>query len=172
MFPLSPFDLHPLPSNYFLFVSAKLSRVAVVAHPMWGEWLRTDIDTRCRGIWHRRLTPQAFVWLRVSLGAAEERQILTGDVLAAAWATLAAIERDGLTTGQLTREAIAYDSALPGDWHWWTGCPADAADWASEALLHPAGPIPRRTDRRPADATPAADVMKAVRELDLFASLE
>ena len=161
-----------LSPNCLLFVSAKLSRVVVVANPIWGDWLRADFRGDIPDTWHRRLTPQAFVWLRVSIGAAEERRILTGDALAAAWATLAAIERDGLATGQLTSEAIASDSALPGDWHWWAGCPQEAADWASETLLHPAGPIPRRTDRRPADATPVAEIMKAVRELDLFASLE
>jgi hypothetical protein len=119
------------------------------------------------------LTPQAFVWLRVSLGAAEERRILTGDALAAAWATLAAIERDGLATGQLTREAIAFDSALPGDWGWWTGCPGEAADWASETLLHPAGPIPRPHNRRPADAKPEAPARPADRrEADLFSAID
>jgi hypothetical protein len=164
--------MYALSPNNLLFVSVKLSRIVLINHPMWGDWVRADFRGDISDAWHRRLTPQAFVWLRVSLGAAEERRILAGDALAAAWATLAAIERDGLATGQLTREAIAYDSALPGDWHWWTGCPQEAADWASEALLHPAGPIPRRTDRRPVDATPVADVMKAVRELDLFASLE
>jgi len=161
-----------LSPNCLLFVSAKLSRIVLVNHPMWGDWVRADFRGDAPDTWHRRLTPQAFVWLRVSIGAAEERRILTGDALAAAWATLAAIERDGLATGQLTREAIAYDSALPGDWHWWAGCPGEAADWASETMQHPAGPIPRPHNRRPADATPAADVMKAVRELDLFGALE
>jgi len=161
-----------LSPNCLLFVSAKLSRIVLVNHPMWGDWVRADFRGDIPDTWHRRLTPQAFVWLRVSLRAAEERRILTGDALAAAWATLAAIERDGLATGQLAPEAIAYDSALPGDWHWWTGRPGEATDWASQTLLHPAGPIPRRIDRRPVDATPVADVMKAVRELDLFASLE
>jgi hypothetical protein len=155
-----------------LFVSAKLSRIVLVNHPMWGDWVRADFRGDIPDTWHRRLTPQAFVWLRVSLRAAEERRILTGDALAAAWATLAAIERDGLATGQLTPEAIAYDSALPGDWHWWTGCPGEATDWASQTLLHPAGPISRRTDRSPAGATPVAEITKAVRELDLFGALE
>jgi hypothetical protein len=162
-----------LSPNCLLFVSAKLSRVVVINHPMWGDWLRADFRGDIPDTWHRRLTPQAFVWLRVSLGAAEERRILTGDALAAAWATLTAIERDGLATGQLTRDAIAYDSALPGDWHWWTGCPAEAADWASETMLHPAGPIPRSHNRRPADATPvAAAAVKDRSEPDLFGSLE
>lgn len=161
-----------LSPNCLLFVSAKLSRIILVNHPMWGEWVRADIRGDIPDAWHRRLTPQAFVWLRVSLKAAEERRILRGDALAAAWATLAAIERDGLATGQLTPEAIAFDSALPGDWHWWAGCPQEAADWASETLLHPAGPILRPHNRRPVDATPVAKIMKAVRELDLFASLE
>jgi hypothetical protein len=165
MFALSP--------NCLLFVSAKLTRLVLVNHPMWGDWVRADLRGDAPDTWHRRLTPQAFVWLRVSLGAAEERRILTGDALAAAWATLAAIERDGLATGQLTREAIAFDSALPGDWGWWTGCPGEAADWASETLLHPAGPIPRPHNRRPADAKPEAPARPADRrEADLFSALD
>jgi hypothetical protein len=165
MFALSP--------NCLLFVSAKLTRLVLVNHPMWGDWVRADLRGDAPDTWHRRLTPQAFVWLRVSIGAAEERRILAGDALAAAWATLAAIERDGLATGQLTREAIAFDSALPGDWGWWTGCPGEAADWASETLLHPAGPIPRPHNRRPADAKPEAPARPADRrEADLFSALD
>lgn len=162
-----------LSPNNLLFVSAKLSRLVLVAHPMWGEWVRASVCDRTPDTWHRRLTPQAYLWLRVSIKAAEERRYLTGDNLEAAWATLAAIERDGLATGQLTREAIAFDSALPGDWGWWTGCPGEAADWASETLLHPAGPIPRPHNRRPADAKPEAPARPADRrEADLFSALD
>ena len=162
-----------LSPNCLLFVSAKLSRLVVVAHPMWGDWLRADFRGDAPDAWHRRLTPQAFVWLRVSIKAAEERRILRGDDLQAAWAALAAIERDGLATGQLTRDAIAYDSALPGDWHWWTGCPQEAADWASGAMRHPAGPIPRLHNRRPADATSKAPAKpEDRRKADLFAALD
>jgi hypothetical protein len=162
-----------LSPNNLLFVSAKLSRLVLVAHPMWGEWVRASVCDRTPDTWHRRLTPQAYLWLRVSIKAAEERRYLTGDNLEAAWAALAAIERDGLATGQLTREAIAYDSALPGDWHWWSGCPGEAADWASGTLQHPAGPIPRPHNRRPADAKPEAPARPADRrEADLFSALD
>jgi hypothetical protein len=165
MFALSP--------NCLLFVSAKLSRLVVVAHPMWGDWLKADFRGDAPDTWHRRLTPQAFVWLRVSIGAAEERRILAGDALAAAWATLTAIERDGLATGQLTRDAIAFDSALPGDWGWWDGCPQEAADWASGTLLTPAQQISQPRHRRPADATPAAPAKAAEHsQPDLFSALD
>jgi hypothetical protein len=165
--------MYALSPNSLLFVSAKLSRLVLVAHPMWGEWVRASVCDRTPDTWHRRLTPQTYLWLRVSIKAAEERRILRGDDLNAAWATLAAIERDGLATGQLTRESIAFDSALPGDWGWWTGCPGEAADWASETLLHPAGPIPRPHNRRPADAKPEAPARPADRrEADLFSALD
>jgi len=140
---------------------------------MWGEWVRASVCDRTPDTWHRRLTPQAFVWLRVSIKAAEERRYLTGDNLEAAWAALAAIEHDGLATGQLTREAIAYDSALPGDWGWWDGCPQEAADWASETLLTPARQISQPRPRRPADATPATPTKPVEHsQPDLFSAID
>ena len=140
---------------------------------MWGEWVRADIRGDIPDAWHRRLTPQAYLWLRVSIKAAEERRYLTGDNLEAAWAALAAIERDGLATGQLTRESIAFDSALPGDWGWWDGCPREAADWASETLLTPARQISQPRPRRPAGETPAAPTKPAEHsQPDLFATLD
>lgn len=165
--------MYALSPNNLLFVSAKLSRIVLINHPMWGEWVRADIRGDIPDAWHRRLSPQAFVWLRVSLKAAEERRILRGDDLNAAWAALAAIERDGLTTGQLTRESIAFDSALPGDWGWWDGCPREAADWASDVLHCPAEPISRRMDREPVDATPAAPPKPVEHsQPDLFSALD
>jgi hypothetical protein len=165
--------MYALSPNNLLFVSAKLSRLVLVSHPMWGEWVRASVCDRTPDTWHRRLTPQAFVWLRVSLKAAEERRILRGYDLNAAWATLAAIERDGLATGQLTRESIAFDSALPGDWGWWDGCPREAADWASETLLTPAQQISQPRPRRPADETPAASTKATEHsQADLFATLD
>jgi hypothetical protein len=162
-----------LSPNCLLFVSAKLSRLVLVSHPMWGEWVRASVCDRTPDTWHRRLTPQAYLWLRVSIKAAEERRILRGDDLEAAWTTLAAIERDGLATGQLTREAIAFDSALPGDWGWWDGCPREAADWASETLLGPARQISQPRPRRPADETPAVPAKTAEHnQPDLFATLD
>jgi hypothetical protein len=162
-----------LSPNNLLFVSAKLSRLVLFRSPMWGEWVRADICHRTPDTWHRRLTPQAYLWLRVSIKAAEERRYLTGDNLEAAWAALAAIERDGLATGQLTRDAIAFDSALPGDWGWWNGCPAEVADWASETLLTPARQISQPRPRRPADETPAAPAKPAEHsQPDLFATLD
>ncbi len=140
---------------------------------MWGEWVRASICDRTPDTWHRRLTPQAYLWLRVSIKAAEERRYLTGDNLEAAWAALAAIERDGLATGQLTREAIAFDSALPGDWGWWDGCPQEAADWASETLLTPAQQISQPRPRRPADETPETPAKAAEHsQPDLFSALD
>jgi hypothetical protein len=162
-----------LSPNCLLFVSAKLSRLVLVSHPMWGEWVRASVCDRTPDTWHRRLTPQAFVWLRVSIKAAEERRYLTGDNLEAAWAALAAIERDGLATGQLTHDAIAYDSALPGDWGWWDGCPQEAADWASETLLTPAQQISHPRTRRPADATPATPTKPVEHsQPDLFSAID
>ena len=162
-----------LSPNCLLFVSAKLSRLVLFRSPMWGEWVRADICHRTPDTWHRRLTPHAFVWLRVSIKAAEERRYLTGDNLEAAWAALAAIERDGLATGQLTRESIAFDSALPGDWGWWDGCPQEAADWASGTLLTPAQQISQPRPRRPADETPAVPAKAAEHsQPDLFSALD
>jgi hypothetical protein len=162
-----------LSPNCLLFVSAKLSRLVLVSHPMWGEWVRADIRGDIPDAWHRRLTPQAFVWLRISIKAAEERRILRGDDLEAAWAALGAIERDGLATGQLTREAIAYDSAIPGDWGWWDGCPREAADWASDVLHYPARQISQPRPRRPADETPEALTKPAEHnQPDLFSALD
>jgi hypothetical protein len=165
--------MYALSPNNLLFVSAKLSRLVLVSHPMWGEWVRASICDRTPDTWHRRLTPQAYLWLRVSIKAAEERRYLTGDNLEAAWAALAAIERDGLATGQLTREAIAFDSALPGDWGWWDGCPQEAADWASETLLTPAQQISQPRPRRPADETPETPAKAAEHsQPDLFSALD
>jgi hypothetical protein len=165
--------MYALSPNNLLFVSAKLSRLVLVSHPMWGEWVRADVRGDIPDTWHRRLTPQAYIWLRVSIKAAEERRYLTGDNLEAAWAALAAIERDGLATGQLTRESIAFDSALPGDWGWWDGCPREAADWASETLLTPAQQISHPRTRRPADATPATPTKPVEHsQPDLFSAID